>query len=287
MSASTGTTPMRRWRSLLFIPALSTDKLAKAHERGADGLIIDLEDSVIVERKAEARPAMAAAVRQLAGQGRPMFVRLNAEPELWREDIAALPEGLVEAVLLPKVVERAAVDRLAGALASRFSVPPGIVGLIETPRGVLNAADIAAHPALVGLGFGAGDYAVALGVPITPTAVTGAAQHVVTCAHAFGLQCIGLAASVGEVADVEAYTESVRIARAMGFTGTVCIHPRQVPIVNRGFGPTDAEIAWARRVIEADAAASAAGQGAFLLDGQLVDVPVVVFARGVLEAAAR
>lgn len=88
---------------------------------------------------------------------------------------------------------------------------------------------------------------------------------------------------MGEVADVAAYTESVRVARAMGFTGTVCIHPRQVPIANRGFGPTEAEIDWARRVI----AAGASGQGAFLLDGQLVDVPVVVHARHVLEAAAR
>jgi len=199
----------------------------------------------------------------------------------------ALPDAQVHGVLLPKVRERAAVDALAQALAARYAAPPPIWALIETPRGVLHAADIAAHPAVVGLGFGAGDYAAALGVPCTPLAVTGPAQQVITCAHAFGRACIGLAASIGDVGDLVTYTENVRVARAMGFTGTVCIHPRQVGIANRGFGPSPEELAWAERLLAADAQFRARGAGAFLFEGQLVDGPVVVHAQAMLEAARR
>lgn len=276
-----------RWRSLLFVPALSADKLARAADRGADGLIIDLEDSILPERKAEARLAAAAALPALAASGLPLLVRVNSEAALWREDIDALPDGILAAVMLPKVAAASAVLACAQVLATRFAKPPAIVALVESPRGVLAAADIAAHPAVVALGFGAGDYAAALGVPPLPVALAGPAQHVVTCAHAWGRQCLGLAASVGDVGDLETYALNVQTARAMGFTGTVCIHPRQVPIANRGFGPTDAEVAWAERVLAADARARAEGQGAFLFEGQLVDGPVAEHARAVLDGARR
>jgi citrate lyase subunit beta/citryl-CoA lyase len=144
---------------------------------------------------------------------------------------------------------------------------------------VLAAAQVAAHPALCALGFGAEDYAGALGVPPEPAALTWPAQQVLTCAHAHGLACWGLAGSIAVVDDVAGFEHTVRAGRAMGFTGSVCIHPRQVPIVNRGFSPSEAERTWAARVVAADEAARAAGLGAVLLDGRMIDRPIVERAR--------
>jgi len=276
---------MIRWRSLLFIPALSTHMFAKAHARGADALVIDLEDSIPLDRKAEARPAAVMAVKTLAAKGQRLLLRVNGEPEAWRPDIEGFPDGALSAVMLPKTQSVTAVDALATALARQYERPPPIVPLIENPRGLLAAADIAAHPAVVGLGYGAEDYAAAIGVRATPAAVAVPAYHVVAAAHAYGRQCIGLPASIGDIADLVAFEEAVQMARAIGFTGSVCIHPRQVEILNRGFSPTAEELDWARRLVAADDDAQAEGKGAFMFDGRLADGPIVQRARKLLETA--
>lgn len=276
---------MRRWRSLLFIPALSTRMLAKAPSRGADALIIDLEDSIPPDRKAEARKAASMALTLLAGQGQEVLLRVNAEPELWRRDIECDPEGALSCVMLPKTESIEAVEALASALCEGRRRPPSIVALIETPRGLLAAPQIAAHPAVVALGYGAEDYAAAIGVRATPTAVGVPAYLVVAAAHAFGRQCIGLPASIGEISDLHAFEQTVTMARAMGFTGSVCIHPNQVEILNRGFSPTAEEIDWARRLVQADIEARARGEGAFVFEGRLADGPIVSRARALLATA--
>ena len=117
------------------------------------------------------------------------------------------------------------------------------------------------------------------GVAATSAALAWAAQKVLTCAHAYGLACWGLAGSIAAVDDVAGFEHTVRAGRAMGFTGSVCIHPRQVPIVNCGFSPSAEEISWAERVVAADEAASRTGRGAVLLDGRMIDRPIVQRAR--------
>ncbi|MEF7612598.1 CoA ester lyase [Aquincola sp. MAHUQ-54] len=266
-------------RSLLFLPATATHLLAKAAGRGADALILDLEDAVPAERKAEARVLAAEALAQLAGSGLPVLLRVNAGREAWLQDIAAMPLQALAAVMLPKVERPGQVTALAQALDAAGAAALPVAALIESPLGVLASAEIARHPRLAALGFGAEDHAAALGVAPTPQALAWPASQVVTCAHAYGLPCWGLAASVAEVADMEAFAATVRHARAIGFTGSVCIHPRQVPVVNEGFSPTADELAWARRVVEADAAARAQGQGALIVDGRMVDKPIVDRAR--------
>ncbi len=279
---------MKSLRSLLFLPAIAPRLLARAAERGADALVVDLEDSVPPDRKAEARPMARAAVRSLAEGGASVVLRVNADPALWRQDLLEMPVHALAAVMLPKVETLQQVEVFAEALASVARAdghrPPPIAALLETPRGVLAAAQVAQHPALCALGFGAEDYAAALGVPPEPAALVWPASQVLTCAHAWGLQCWGLAASIAEVGDLEAFGRSVRAARAMGFTGSVCIHPRQVDVVNRGFSPDADELAWAARVVAADDAARAAGLGAVLLDGRMIDLPIVERARRWLAA---
>lgn len=276
---------MKACRSLLFLPATAQHLLAKAPERGADALVVDLEDSIPPERKPAARPMARAAVAELARRGATVLLRVNADPALWQQDLDGMPVQALAAVMLPKVEAPGPIEALARALAALGGgLAPPIAALVETPRGLLAARELAAHPALCALGFGAEDYAACLGVPASPAALSWPAQQVLTCAHAHGLQCWGLAASIAEVQDMVAFERSVLEARAMGFTGSVCIHPRQVPVVNRGFSPSAEERAWAARIVAADAAARTAGQGAVLLDGRMVDKPIVDRARRWLDA---
>ena len=300
---------LKSLRSLLFIPATSTALLPKATQRGADALIVDLEDAIPFEQKPQARPLAANAIRSLTERGATVLLRLNSEPELWQQDLEQQPLHLLAGVMLPKVESFDQIEALAVVLSalapgdgthashashtpqtsnssrtspvSRSSVP--ITIQIETPRGVLNAAAICAHPDLAAVGFGAEDYSAALAVPPTPSALAWPAQQVITCAHAFGLPCWGLAASIAQIDDPATYAVSVREARAMGFTGTVCIHPNQVQLANQGFSPSAAELAWAQRVVEADRNARAEGIGAILLDGRMIDRPIVERARRWLE----
>jgi citrate lyase subunit beta/citryl-CoA lyase len=272
--------PLKPLRSLLFLPATADHLVAKATERGADALVIDLEDAIPPDRKAAARPMAQAAVRKLAERGATVVLRVNSDPALWQEDLRGMPVEALSAIMLPKVESLDQVEALAKALIQmRAEQAPPIAALIETPRGVLAAATIASHSALCALGFGSEDYAGALGVPAEPAALTWPAQQVLTCAHAHGLQCWGLAASIAEVDDMVGFARAVDAGRAMGFTGSVCIHPRQVTVVNRGFSPSEQELAWAQRVLAADQAARAQGLGAILLDGRMLDKPIVDRAR--------
>ena len=275
--------PLKTLRSLLFLPATAEHLLAKAAERGADALVIDLEDAIPPDRKAEARPMARAAVAQLAQRGATVLLRVNSDPALWAQDLQGMPLSQLAAVMLPKVETLSQLENFAQALRARAvdrgHPPPPIAALLETPLGVLAAEQIAQHPALCALGFGAEDYAGALGVPPEPAALAWPAQKVLTCAHAYGLACWGLAGSIAAVEDVAGFEHTVRAGRAMGFTGSVCIHPRQVPIVNQGFSPSAEELAWAERVVAADEAASRAGLGAVLLDGRMIDRPIVQRAR--------
>lgn len=272
--------PLKPLRSLLFLPATAEHLLAKATDRGADALVIDLEDAIPPERKAAARPMAQAAVQQLADRGATVVLRVNSDPELWQEDLRGMPLQALSAIMLPKVEFLDQVDALAAALIHLCGEqPPPIAALIETPSGVLAAATIASHSALCALGFGSEDYAGALGVPADPAALTWPAQQVLTCAHAYGLQCWGLAASIADVDDMVSFGRAVNSARAMGFTGSVCIHPRQVPVVNQGFSPSEQERAWAQRVMAANQTARAQGLGAILLDGRMLDKPIVDRAR--------
>ena len=260
-------------RSLLFLPATSPQLLARATERGADALVVDLEDAVPPERKAEARPLAAAAIRALVARGAEVLLRINADPASIDADLATIPQGAAVTVMLPKVDAAAQVEALAARLAA-LGQRVSIAALIETPRGVLEAPRIAAVAGICALGFGAEDYAAAVGLAPAPVTLGVPAQIVGIAAHAHGHAFWGLAGSVAETVDMDAFGALVRLSRQLGFTGSVCIHPRQVPVVNAGFGPTPEELDWARRVVAAAEEARARGEGAVLLDGRMIDRPI-------------
>lgn len=273
-------------RSLLFVPAIAPRMLEGVAARGTDAVIVDLEDSVSPERKAEARTAAAPAIEMLA-RHLPVLVRVNAEPEIWKADLAALPVDLLAAVMLPKIEAPGQVQEIAAALTATCGSGRPIVALVESALGVLRVAQIAqASPTLVALGFGAEDFAAQMGVEPMPASLSAPAQQVTLAAHAFGLACWGLAASVAQIDDMAAFEQSVKQARAIGFTGTVCVHPRQVAVANAGFGPTPEELTWARQVLAAAELAGEKGKGAFAFRGRMVDRPILERARRWVDAVS-
>ncbi|MFY8082064.1 MAG: HpcH/HpaI aldolase/citrate lyase family protein [Limnohabitans sp.] len=276
---------INQFRSLLFVPATSEHLWEKASQRGADAVVIDLEDAIPLDKKELARAMAPSAIHLLKNKGVDVVLRVNSDPTLWQLDLVDMPLQSLSAIMLPKVETKEQVEVFSKALAKLSSEsPPPIAALLETPLGVLATAQIAGHPSLCALGFGAEDYSGAIGVHPNALALTWPAQQVITGAHAYGLQCWGMAGSIAEVKDLDAFGKDVSFARSIGFTGSVCIHPNQVAIVNRGFSPSDAELEWAQKVIDADQAARAKGLGAVLLEGKMIDKPIVDRARRWLAA---
>lgn len=276
---------IKSFRSLLFVPATSEHLWQKASQRGADAVVIDLEDAIPIDKKEVARAMAPAAIQLLKDKGADVVLRVNSDPRLWEQDLVGMPLTSLSAIMLPKVETKDQVEAFARALTKHASAtPPPVAALLETPLGVLATAQIASHPSLCALGFGAEDFSGAIGVHPHALALTWAAQQVITGAHAYGLQCWGMAGSIAEVKDLDAFGKDVEFARKIGFTGSVCIHPNQVAIVNSGFSPSAAELEWAQKVIDADQAARAKGLGAVLLEGKMIDKPIVDRARRWLAA---
>lgn len=276
---------IKQFRSLLFVPATSEHLWEKASQRGADAVVIDLEDAIPIEKKELARAMAPKAIQLLKDKGADVVLRVNSDPQLWEQDLVGMPLKSLSAVMLPKVETKDQVEAFSKALTQHCSAtPPPIAALLETPLGVLATSQIAGHPSLCALGFGAEDYSGAIGVHPHALALTWPAQQVITGAHAYGLQCWGMAGSIAEVKDLDAFGKDVEFARSIGFTGSVCIHPNQVAIVNRGFSPSAVELEWAQKVVDADEAARAKGLGAVLLDGKMIDKPIVDRARRWLAA---
>jgi citrate lyase subunit beta/citryl-CoA lyase len=207
-------------------------------------------------------------------------------------DMAAVAGPVVDMINLPKPESaddvRAAAAALAGCeRANDVERPIGILANIESPRGLRRAAEIAgAHPRVVGLQLGLGDLFEPFGIDRADAKVVHAMQLAVRLAAAeAGLWACDTV--YGAVSDPDGYTREATAARRLGYLGKSCIHPSQVPLANAVFRPTDAEIAAARRVIEAAQGAEVSGVGAFLVDGRMIDIPFVKRAEAILGAARR
>jgi citrate lyase subunit beta/citryl-CoA lyase len=254
-------------RSMLYVPAHSERFLAKAHERGADAIIIDLEDAVPEADKDAARNGLAAAAKSVGRNGARVFVRVNSG-ERRRGDAAAAAQAGAAGIVLAK----AELPELGG-----FALP--LIAMLESPGALLDARDYARHPAVMGLLVGSEDLATALGATPTPEVLRMPKLLAHYAAKAEGKLSFGLLRSVADYADLPAIMAAGREARAHGFDGATCVHPSVVPVLNEAFAPDEAEIAWAERVV----AASKTGAGAFAVDGRMVDAPVIARARRILD----
>lgn len=284
---------------MLFVPAGRPPLIEKAAASAADAVCIDLEDSVPVDRKAEARVNAARAFRELDFGSRVRLLRINAldTPFAWRDlaEVVEAAAGRIDLIMLPKAERPRDVEFVETLLAQLGAPHIGIEAQIETASGFLYAREIAqSSPRLEGLIFGPGDYSASMQMPaasigefdendaLYPGHRWHAAMHtIVAAARANGLRAIdGPFAAFQDVAGLD---RSARIARVMGFDGKQCIHPAQLEPVNRVFSPTVEEIAHAERVVQAYELAAANGLGAVTLEGRMIDAANMRMARVVLE----
>jgi citrate lyase subunit beta/citryl-CoA lyase len=283
MSAS-----MRPRRSVLFLPGSNPRALDKARSLPVDGLIFDLEDAVAPEAKEMSRGGVAAALGTGGYAPRELVLRVNPLETTWgHADLACAATLPIDAVLLPKV-EAAERVRLVAELLDSFGAPPELAlwCMIETPRGVLAAAEIAdATPRVAALVLGTSDLTKDLHARETRDRLpllTGLGL-VLLAARAYGRAVLD-----GEhldLADSEGFAASCRQGRDLGFDGKTLIHPQQIEPANAAFSPAPEEVERARRIIAAYAEASAAGKGAIRVEGRLVEALHVEEARRVVALA--
>lgn len=279
-------------RSKLFVPGVRPELFAKALAGDADALSFDLEDSVPEARKGETRELVSALLQSdpLLATTKIVVVRVNAlDTPHMAADLATVARKGVDLINLPKVESAqevlAAVALLEKAEAANgLAEPIGLLANIETPRGLRLAADIAsAHPRVAGLQLGLADLFQPFGIDRRDPANVHAALYAMRMAAAEA-GVFAWDAAFADIADADGFRAEAGMARRLGYVGKSCIHPSQVALANEAFQPDTEEIAAARRIVAAAREAGAAGRGAFLVDGRMVDLPFLKRAEAILAS---
>ncbi|HEY3686289.1 MAG TPA: CoA ester lyase [Streptosporangiaceae bacterium] len=280
--------------AMLFVPGSEDRKIAKIPELGADAVILDLEDAVAVSAKPGARRAVAARLREPAGDVA-LWVRVNpVDTPYFADDVRTVAGPGLAGVMLPKARGADDVRRLDDALTAAEAERPGaaparIIATVETVAGLRAAEAIAAaSPRVDALGFGAGDFSLDAGIdwPL-------GADHPLLTAARVELALASRAAGIGAPHDgayprhhdLDGLRAQAEFARSLGFATKHAIHPGQVAVIRAAFRPSAEAIAHAERVCRAFEEAEADGRAAISVDGALVDYPVWHRARRVLRAA--
>lgn len=273
----------RPYRSVLYIPGSKDRALDKARGLAVDAIIFDLEDAVAPDAKEGARDTLKAALAEGGYGNRAKIVRINGLDSQWgKGDVEALRDAEADAFLLPKVNSAADVQALADLLGN--DTP--IWAMIETPLGVLNALEIAAHPQLQGFVAGTNDLAKELNCRYRADRLPMqmALQTMLLAARAHGV--VAVDGVYNQFKDDEGLKAECDQGRDLGFDGKTLIHPAQVAVTNEAFAPSEAEIDLAKRQIAAFEESEAAGQGVAVVDGKIVENLHVETATKLLAKAA-
>lgn len=268
-------------RSLLFVPGSRPDRIAKALSAGADAVCIDLEDAVAPDAKAEARASVMAALSEPREASPRLGFRINpVRTANGLADLAAYSASSAAAdfIMIPKVSHPVELEIIAGALESHER--PNLWPIVESAAGLSRAYEIAGAPCVQGILFGGADFAADLGTTMEWEPLFHARGTLAAAAAAAGVELLDV--PYLDVNDDEGLAASTVRVKTLGFTGRACIHPKQIAGVNAAFTPTDAEIEQARRVLAAFADSKG---GAALLDGKLVELPLIRAAERTLRAA--
>ncbi|MCM2563443.1 CoA ester lyase [Lutimaribacter sp. EGI FJ00015] len=274
---------VRPFRSVLYIPGSKERALEKARSLPVDAIIFDLEDAVTPDAKDTARDTLNEALTQGGYGNRARVIRINGLDTEWGAgDVAALKDADCDAFLLPKVNSAADVQALADMLGN--DTP--IWAMIETPLGVLNALEIAAHPQLGGFVAGTNDLAKELNCRFRADRMPmmQALQTMLLAARAHGV--VAIDGVYNQFKDEEGLRAECNQGRDLGFDGKTLIHPAQVDVTNECFSPSEDEIELARRQIEAFEEVERAGQGVAVVDGKIVENLHVETAKKVLAMAS-
>ena len=276
--------PFRVRRSLLFVPAVRPDRYPKALATGADAICVDLEDGVALGAKDEARREAMALFAKREPSRAEVILRINdPATDIGRHDLQTLGTSGIrpDALMLPKVAGPEVVAEVEAALAPALPDLPLIV-MIESARGLARAEAIAtATPNISAVFFGAVDFSADVGCAVDWEALLYARSRVVLAAALAGVSALD--SPFMDVAALDALAEECRAARRVGFTGKAAIHPTQVAVIHQTLSPSAEEVAWARKII---AAYDANEGGVLLVDGKLVERPVITAARHTLQMAA-
>lgn len=283
---------MHSRRALLYMPGDDWKKITKALTLGVDCICMDMEDGVALNRKAEARATIVRALQELNFDASEKLARINAVGSgLEQDDIRAVLPHRPDGIVIPKVesleqiqwgselIEAAELDNGWPLNSLRM-----LVG-VETAKGILNLKEIASHPRLDGIIFGGEDFAASIGAKRSESAVEllYARQAVVTACAVYGLQAIDIVTI--DFKDPERARREAEFGAGLGFAGKQIIHPNQVAPVQQAFTPDDEAVAYAARLVKAFESHQREGKGAFALDGQMIDMPLVKNAQKVLERA--
>ena len=265
--------------SYLFVPGNRPERFDKAIASGADAIIIDLEDAVASDDKSKARDHIAAWLATHSGAAERVLVRINDAATPWFDaNLALVRDSGIRGVMLPKAEDASQIDRVRSALPSGGLVVP----IIESARGVYAVDAIAACAAVQRIAFGTLDYTVDLGLSDDDRGLLYPSCKIAIASRVAGL-LPPIAGVTIDIADESKLLADLAFARACGFGAKLCIHPRQVAALHRAMTPRPEEIAWARRVL----AVADSGAGAAQVDGKMVDRPVVLKAKSILEHASR
>jgi citrate lyase subunit beta/citryl-CoA lyase len=281
------------WRSLLYVPANNRRFIDKAHTRGADAIILDLEDSVPANERDRARAMLAESAALVGQNGADVLVRINRPDADAGADMEAAAIPGVTALMLPKVDDAAHVRGRADAVAkleSERGMAPGairFVVMVESPAALFKADEIAAaHARNTAAFLGGEDFAAAAGMVPDPDTLFLPKMMTLFAARAAGITPLGMIGTVADYKDLDAVRGNIRRSRKFGFEGASCIHPSVVALLNEEMAPSPQEVDNAERVVEAYDQAEQEGLGAITVDGMMVDVPVAERARALLARHA-
>jgi citrate lyase subunit beta / citryl-CoA lyase len=278
--------------SRLYLPGNTPGLMINAGLHSAEGIILDLEDSVAPEKKDEARILVRNALRQVNFFGAERMVRIN-QGRRGLEDLGFVIPHNVNLILIPKCESAdfvRSVDNEIGTLSRRHKIKNRVylMPVVESALGIENSYDIARScENVVAMAIGLEDYTADLGVQRSAGGNESfyARTRLVVAAKAAGIQPIDSVFS--DIGDMEGLRQNVKVSKSLGFEGMGCIHPRQVQVIRQGFAPDEAEIARSREIMVAFDAARSKGLGVVALGTKMIDAPVVSRARKTLELAVR
>ncbi len=278
--------------SRLYLPGNTPGLMINAGLHSADGIILDLEDSVAPEKKDEARILVRNALRQINFCGAERMVRIN-QGERGLEDLHFVIPHNVNLVLLPKCESSEYIKQVENeieGIKSKLNLKDHVflMPIIESALGIENSFEIArGSENIVAVAIGLEDYTADLGVSRTAEGKESfyARTRLVVAAKAAGIQPIDSVFS--DVTDMEALKQNVLVSKSLGFEGMGCIHPRQIPIIKQGFAPDGNEIEKSKKIILAFEAAKLKGLGVVALGSKMIDPPVVARAQKIIDLAVR
>lgn len=277
------------WRSMLYVPTIQPRFIERAADRGADAIILDLEDSVPPAEKPRGRVALADAIKQVSRKGADVVVRCNRPIRELVKDLEVAVVPGVRALALPKIDSAPHICLIAEMIEElelERGLPVGAIGMmamVETASAFFRMHEIAAaHPRIVSLGLGSEDFTMSVDMAPEAEGLFYPKQQSVIAARAAGILPLGFVGSIADISDLVAFRATIRRSRRLGFSGASCVHPSQIQILNEEFSPAAADVDYARRMLQCWDETLAKGLGAVNFEGKMIDIPIVERARNLL-----